>query len=238
MAVTDYLRPAWFDEARFLVQGPVFEQFLGRHPLSGRVLNAGCGEGLYASILEAQPRVTTIVNVDLSRPAIARHAKDTRHRDAQASVAALPFDAHVFDAAVCSEVLEHIPDDSAAVAELARVLKPGGLLLVSVPTPPAPADPNHVREGYGVEGLTRLLATHGFERLETAHCMHRWMRTLYVVWHRLHRVAGRNLFPRALLRGAAHLDRRTTWGAPWDLVVLARRGSVSKPLQMYPSGDR
>lgn len=46
----------------------------------------------------------------------------------------LPFGDDTFDAIVCSEVMEHIPDDSAAARELARVLKPGGLLAVTVPT--------------------------------------------------------------------------------------------------------
>ena len=46
----------------------------------------------------------------------------------------LPFGDDTFDYIVCSEVMEHIPDDSAAAAELARVLKPGGLLAVTVPT--------------------------------------------------------------------------------------------------------
>lgn len=234
----DAIRPAWFDEARLIVQGRVFERLLQRHPLSGRVLNAGCGEGLYAGLLDAQPQVMDVMHIDLARPAMARDTRHRRHRAAQASVTALPFADATFDSALCSEVLEHIRDDATAVAELTRVLKPGGLLLISVPTPPAPADPNHVREGYTLDRLTGLLARHGFEPVGVERCMHGWMRALYVAWHRLHRAAGRNIFPRALLRGAAHLDRRTAWGQPWDLVLLARRGSVSKPLQMYPPRDR
>lgn len=46
----------------------------------------------------------------------------------------LPFGDDTFDFIICSEVMEHIPDDSAAAAELARVLKPGGMLAVTVPT--------------------------------------------------------------------------------------------------------
>jgi SAM-dependent methyltransferase len=41
-----------------------------------------------------------------------------------------------FDAAVCAEVLEHLDDDAAALAVLARVLRPGGLLIVTVPANP------------------------------------------------------------------------------------------------------
>ncbi len=46
----------------------------------------------------------------------------------------LPFPDDTFDRIICSEVMEHIPDDSAAAAELARVLKPGGTIAVTVPT--------------------------------------------------------------------------------------------------------
>lgn len=45
----------------------------------------------------------------------------------------LPFRDGVFDKIVCTEVLEHIPDDKAGIRELARVLKPGGLIAISVP---------------------------------------------------------------------------------------------------------
>jgi len=50
------------------------------------------------------------------------------------SVTRLPFEDGLFDKVVCSEVLEHVPDDSAAVSEFIRVLKPGGILAVSVPS--------------------------------------------------------------------------------------------------------
>jgi SAM-dependent methyltransferase len=46
----------------------------------------------------------------------------------------LPFDDGVFDRVVTSEVLEHIQDDVGAIAELVRVLRPGGTLAVTVPT--------------------------------------------------------------------------------------------------------
>ncbi len=46
----------------------------------------------------------------------------------------LPFPDDTFDRIICSEVMEHIPDDGAAARELARVLKPGGTLAVTVPT--------------------------------------------------------------------------------------------------------
>jgi SAM-dependent methyltransferase len=46
----------------------------------------------------------------------------------------LPFADDTFDRVICSEVMEHIPDDAAAAGELARVLRPGGTIAVTVPT--------------------------------------------------------------------------------------------------------
>jgi SAM-dependent methyltransferase len=53
--------------------------------------------------------------------------------DVQLDITAMPFADGEFDAIICSHVLEHVSDDRAAMSELARVLRPGGWLLVLVP---------------------------------------------------------------------------------------------------------
>ncbi|CAN5562755.1 class I SAM-dependent methyltransferase [soil metagenome] len=73
--------------------------------------------GLFAAMAEAG-------EVDASTAAATVNGDGTR----------LPFPDDTFDHIICSEVMEHIPDDSAAAAELARVRKPGGSLAVTVPT--------------------------------------------------------------------------------------------------------
>jgi SAM-dependent methyltransferase len=215
------LAPAWFDEARVIVQRPAFSRVLGGRRLGGRVLNAGCGEGLYAPFIEQFHDIRQIVNMDIHQPRVSRGREDPRHRDQQGSLDALPFTGAAFDAIVCTEVLEHVPADLAAVTELARVLKPGGTLLMSVPTPPAPFDRAHVREGYSLADLSAMLAAAGFDVVGSERCLHALMRAAYVAWQWQARAAGRNLFPRALLRSAAHLDRAFRLGAPWDLVIAA-----------------
>jgi SAM-dependent methyltransferase len=217
------LTPGWFDEARLLVQLPAFQQLLRDHPFHGRCLNAGCGEGLFAPLLESFPEVTRIVNVDVHPPALTRSRQDPRHEDHQGSLTSLPFADASFDCCLCSEVLEHIPDDGRAVRELARVLKPGALLLVSVPSPPAPPDQAHVREGYTRDALRALLSANGFTPLADTVCMHAVSRALYQAWHWQYELTGRNLFPRPLMRALGHADRRLPLGSPWDLVMLARR---------------
>ncbi|MBX3011961.1 MAG: class I SAM-dependent methyltransferase [Caldilineaceae bacterium] len=53
--------------------------------------------------------------------------------DIQADASQLPIDGHCFDAVVCAELLEHVPDPRPVLAEVYRVLKPGGKLLITVP---------------------------------------------------------------------------------------------------------
>ncbi len=106
----------------------------------------------------------------------------------------LPFGDAAFDRVIASEVLEHVPDDSAACAELARVLKPGGRLAVTVPAwwpekicwmlsrdyhAPA-AEGGHVRI-YRKRRLRRRLAAAGLVpgRSHHAHALHSpywWLR--------------------------------------------------------------
>lgn len=83
----------------------------------------------------------------------------------------LPFDTHSFDRVVVVDMLEHVQDDSAFVAELARITRPGGLLLVNTPHLKHTAlrrlrhwlgqtdkKHGHLRPGYSAEGLRGLLA--------------------------------------------------------------------------------
>jgi ubiquinone/menaquinone biosynthesis C-methylase UbiE len=118
----------------------------GHFPLQpgDRVLDLGCGEGRHViSVYHAQQ--VDAVGVDLSltdlRTASQRfnefhegeHGAGRSFTLASADALQLPFADASFDKVICSEVLEHIPDYRGALAEIRRVLKPGGLLCASVP---------------------------------------------------------------------------------------------------------
>ena len=220
------LRPGYPDEARRIVQEPVFRAAVAAQRPSGRLLNAGCGEGLYSSFLESFPDLTEIVDMDLTMPRVAAQRSDPRHRDIAGSVTELPLAEDSVDWILCTEVIEHVADDRAAALELGRVLKSGGFALVSVPTPPAPHDPAHVREGYTLADLGDLLAQGGLEVVWHQYCFHLQMRWLVTLWRFQHERLGRgrrSLMPRILVRVFGLIDRRLRMGKPWDLVVLARR---------------
>ncbi len=219
------LRPGWPDEARRIVQEPVFLAASAIHAPRGRLLNAGCGEGLYSAFLESFPEVSEIVDMDLTLPQVASRRSDKRHRDIAGSLTELPLETDSVDWILCTEVIEHVAEDRAAALELGRVLKSGGFALLSVPTPPAPHDPAHVREGYNLAALSELLAQGDLEVVWHQYCFHLQMRWLVDIWRFQHERIGRgrrNLMPRILVRAFGLIDRRLRIGKPWDLVVLAR----------------
>jgi len=76
----------------------------------------------------------------------------------------IPFPDERFDCVMTTQVLEHIEEHEEAAAELGRVLKRDGYLVVSVPHPPEPfPNPGHVREGYTEEDLRQLFPEADFE---------------------------------------------------------------------------
>jgi ubiquinone/menaquinone biosynthesis C-methylase UbiE len=108
-----------------------------------RVLDLGCGDGRHT--LAAARRGCHVVAFDLgfweliklSADLIERgapHALVSRVRSVIGDAAHLPFPDATFDRVICAETLEHLPDDGAALREACRVLGPGGLLALSVPS--------------------------------------------------------------------------------------------------------
>jgi SAM-dependent methyltransferase len=220
------LRAGWPDEARRVVQEPVFRAAAAVGPPRGRCLNAGCGEGLFSRFLESFAEITEIFNIDITPPEISARRSDPRNTDSVGSVTEIPLEDRSLDWILCTEVIEHVEDDRAAALELGRVLRPGGFALISVPKPPAPHDPAHVRDGYTLEGLSELLAPAGLEVIWHRYCFHLPMRWLLVVWRWQHERLGRgrrSLMPRLAVLAFGYADRWLPVGRAWDLVVLARR---------------
>lgn len=172
-----------------------------------RVLDVGCGEGRHAITAWISAPVNA-VGLDLAAADLAtaaRRAGDfTPPEDGRrlawirGSGLALPFADDSFDRVICAEVLEHVDDHRALLAELRRVLKPGGVLAVSVPRFGPEwvcwrlSDAYHRVEGGHVRifrdrELTRDIEAHGLRRFHRhwAHSLHVpywWLKCL--LWER------------------------------------------------------
>jgi SAM-dependent methyltransferase len=151
----------WYDARNDLLRAGLGE-WLGR---PGRVLDVGSADGPSARWLPQQGRVAVDLDV---RGLVAG-------RDACASALALPFRDATFDVVAAFDVIEHCEPESRAVAELARVLRPGGRLLASVPAYEWAWSDHDVRAGHHRrytrrrlvaalerEGLELRRATHAF----------------------------------------------------------------------------
>ncbi|RLC92196.1 MAG: SAM-dependent methyltransferase [Chloroflexi bacterium] len=110
---------------------------------SDRVLDCGCGTGRHSwgtyKQIDCSICALDIGQDDLQKTRYAlwqvdeQEKRNGRWLAIRGDATALPFRDATFDKVVCSEVLEHLTDDRAGLAELVRVLKPHGMLAVSVP---------------------------------------------------------------------------------------------------------
>jgi len=131
-----------------------------------RILDAGCGTGkTLKSILADYGSVT---GFDISRLALEFCQKRSLRRLAQASVEAIPFPARCFDLVTCLDVLyeQAVRSDRQALAEFARVLTPGGYVLLRLPAYDWLRGQHdrivHTQQRYTKGQVIRLLSGSGF----------------------------------------------------------------------------
>jgi SAM-dependent methyltransferase len=109
-----------------------------------KLLDLGCGFGRHAfqavllgagvvAVDAANDEVTQVRNTIGAMVDAGEVEKDEEAGAVQGNALRLPFGDGSFDRVIASEVLEHIPDDTGAMAELSRVLRPGGTMAVTVP---------------------------------------------------------------------------------------------------------
>lgn len=106
--------------------------------LSGKekILEVGCGRGFYLKTLKTLWPDLEVTGIDLNQKYLDQAKKFLGNLEVQlvcADATKLPFKDNSFDRIIATEVLEHISDDQKAIAEMYRVLKPGGIAIVTVP---------------------------------------------------------------------------------------------------------
>jgi SAM-dependent methyltransferase len=124
----------WHVGKRAIVYG-LLERYLPRDSARAdrQALDLGCGAGLN---LDHLAKYAAPVGTDFSEDAL-RFCRERGHvRLCKADAAALPFRDEQFDIITALDVVEHLDDDLDALRELRRTLRPGGLLVISVPAYP------------------------------------------------------------------------------------------------------
>lgn len=113
---------------------PLFIDFAGIADLE-KILDVGCGTGSLTFALARNAAITEIAAIDYSPVFVAevlRRNADPRVRAAQADACALPFESGTFDAALALLVLHFVPEAGRALAEMSRVVRPGGVVAATV----------------------------------------------------------------------------------------------------------
>ena len=153
------------------------------------ILDVGCGSGYLAYLLKRERPSLEIHGCDIAEAALvqSREVLDVAyHLDLDR--ANLPEPNYKFDLVVCSEVLEHLYDVDHCIREIARVLKPGGFFIVTVPNlglwrfrlevlrgriPSIIADERHVQT-FNVSRLESLLGDYEFRITSVMGMRNRW----------------------------------------------------------------
>ena len=188
-----------------------------------RVLNAGAGTGSFS--LRLAENGFDVTSVDASSAAVEVLRRRVPGEVAQADVTTLPFADAAFDAAVLGEVLEHVEDDRGALEEVARVLRPGGVLAVSVPADPKRFGPSdrwagHVRR-YSRQELLSACEAGGF----TVERCRAWGFPFAALYHRY-------LYERRLDRHGASAPRR------WERPALAVFSAILQVDRLFVGVER
>ena len=139
-------------------------------------LDAGCGTGYGLEIL-AQAGAAELTGVDVDRGAVAaaqRRAERSGAEIVRGDLQSLDFPDDSFDLAVCFETIEHLASPEQGLAELRRVVRPGGTLIVSSPNPDVyPSGNEHHLHELRPEELSQLVG----DRFPTArvYFQHAWL---------------------------------------------------------------
>lgn len=158
------LLPSWVQEALDPVETRIrrsVSTFAASLPSDALVLDAGCGEGRFRPLFQHQ----RLIGVDM---AVGDPAWNYDSLDAICDLHALPFPNGSMDAALCIVVLEHVKEPGRVLSELARVLKPGGRLLLVLPLLWEVHQAPHDFFRFTRYGAAHLLESAGFSPLQMA----------------------------------------------------------------------
>jgi ubiquinone/menaquinone biosynthesis C-methylase UbiE len=139
-----------------------------------RILDLGCGDGYFTGYLKTKFPESFVVGADYYLRAIrfARIMTDDSPYVA-ASAMALGFKSGCFDAVFVMDVVEHLDceDRKQALREAARALRPGGVIVVTVPSNRLPVIPMHYHH-FDVRGLAQLMQAYFTDVAVTGCCRH------------------------------------------------------------------
>lgn len=102
--------------------------------LRGRVIDVGCGPGFVLKVLSQRKAIEALYGVDFSRSSIKRCQEElSTGTFLMGDIFHLAYRSDVFDVVICMETLEHLEHATEAIAELFRVCRAGGHVIITIP---------------------------------------------------------------------------------------------------------
>jgi SAM-dependent methyltransferase len=138
----------------------------------GRLLDVGCGDKPYEAWF--RPFVTSYVGIEHAATFAATSAGQRAHADVVYDGRSMPFRDGAFDTVLSVQVLEHTPHPGVLVKEMARVLAPDGLLMLTAPFSFRVHEQPHDYFRFSPYGLAKLCGDAGLEITETLHLGSLW----------------------------------------------------------------
>lgn len=118
----------WWHQARIKILSDLVSSNLNEKDI--KILNAGAATGLTSVMLN---EFGEVISLEYDRKTFEKLNQKKNIRAVNGSLTQLEFDDNTFDVICCFDVLEHIQDEAKALNEIYRCLKPGGLLILTVP---------------------------------------------------------------------------------------------------------
>ena len=240
----------WWFQGRLAIIQAVLDEYLPRAPRAGRVLDVGCGTGLMLQTLKDwQP-----IGFDFSPLALAFCHERGIQGLVRGDVVSLPFADNSLDLILALDMMEHVERDDLLIREFNRVLRPGGVLMATVPAHPSlwsdhDVALHHFRR-YTWQSLRRLLRDGGLKPVKFTHAIF-FVHPLIVAFRRIQRAWQRSTgirharakahvipLPRPInaalirvLKLEAWLLRRMDLPMGTSLLTLARKAGPARPLR-------
>lgn len=146
-----FVNPFW------LCRRALYHKLYAHAPhLLGRVLDFGCGTGPYQALLTS---ATEYIGLEYDSPENRRYKRADIYYDGQT----IPLDDASIDSVLSTQTLEHVPNPEQIVTEWARILRPGGQLLLTMPFMWPEHEMPYDFQRYTTNGLRKLLEENGFE---------------------------------------------------------------------------
>lgn len=195
---TDYEAEYSKYQLHFLGDKPDFIDSINIDLNNKKVVDLGCGGGINTYYLKEKYPESHVIPIDISHIRGLRCQESTKTMPIQADILKIPLKSASVDAVICTMVIEHVSEDKALVKEISRILKNGGMAIVTSVIKEKYAwyfrknktgipvlDPTHLREYRNVDEFKKLFCDYQIEQITTKKISFSPFRFLYRMAYKL-----------------------------------------------------